>query len=141
MSTAASLPEVCGGGDNGCFSTADPNSETSEGGACVVRSVKSKVSSSNLQPMEAANIVFTADKDLLPCCSKLGKVYNPQRKGEEITMAYATSRFQELIAVPIMKEVCYIAVQTLCPQNQDAANLVVNAVIFVFNIDYYVHMC
>ena len=68
-----------------------------------VRSVKSKVSSSNLQPMETASIVFTADKDLLSCCSKLGKVYNLddiQRKGKEITMVCATSTFELTSSLP-----------------------------------------
>ena len=40
MSIAVSLPEVCGGGGNGCLSTAGPDSEASEGGACEVSQFK-----------------------------------------------------------------------------------------------------
>ena len=69
-----------------------------------VRSVNSKLSSSNLQPMEAANIVFTADKDFLSHCSKLGRVGNLdniQRKGKEITMAQQISTFELTSSLPL----------------------------------------
>ena len=62
----------------------------------LVRSVKSTVSSINLQPMEAPDISFTANKDLLSFPSKLGGVYtlDIQRTGKEITMAHETSTFE-----------------------------------------------
>ena len=88
-----------------------------------VRSVKSKISSSNLQPMEAANIVFTADKDLLS--HELGKVYDlkcddiQRRDIKEINMVNETSTFELTSSLPLHVHLDLLSCQLTAPDSSE----------------------
>ena len=86
-----------------------------------VRSVKSKVSSSNLQPMEAANIGFSANKDLLSCTSKLGDVYtlDIQRKGNEITTAFENTSFELITSSSLPLPINALSCQLTAPGSSE----------------------
>ena len=86
-----------------------------------MKSIMSKVTSSNLQPMEEADIKFTVDKDLQRCCSKLGDVYIHEVKivGNKIVTAGETAWFELATSSTIPIPVNLVSCQLKAPETSE----------------------
>ena len=94
-----------------------------------IKSIMSKVTSSNLQPMEEADIKFTVDKDLQRCCSKLGDVYIHEVKivGNKIVTAGETAWFELATSSTIPIPVNLVSCQLIAPETSELLESTITA--------------
>ena len=94
-----------------------------------MKSIMSKVTSSNLQPVEEADIKFTVDKDLERCCSKLGDVYTHEVKiaGSNIVTAGETAWFELATSSTIPIPVNLVSCQLKTPETSELLKSTITA--------------
>ena len=94
-----------------------------------MKSIMSKVTSSNLQPMEEADIKFMVDKDLQRCCSKLGDVYTHEVKivGSKTVTAGETACFELATSSIIPIPVNLVSCQLIAPETSELLESTITA--------------
>ena len=94
-----------------------------------MKSIMSKVTYSNLQPMEEADIKFTVDKDLQKYCSKLGDVYTHEVKivGSKIVTAGETACFELTTSSTIPIPANLVSCQLIAPETSELLESTITA--------------